>query len=83
MLNAMTYSWAFSYNNDTLDFDYALLVFERATTQDIKLIMLNSDENFPAPDSVARIMGWGQTTTEPSSGGNVCFGSRCERNQQC
>jgi trypsin len=43
------------------DYDYALLVLERATTQDIKLITLNSDENFPAPGSVARIMGWGAT----------------------
>jgi secreted trypsin-like serine protease len=33
-----------SYNDDTLDFNYALLVLERTTTQDIKLIRLNSDE---------------------------------------
>jgi secreted trypsin-like serine protease len=46
---------------DKPDVDYALLVLERATTQDIKLIKLNSDENFPAPGSVAHVMGWGDT----------------------
>jgi hypothetical protein len=42
-------------------FAFALVVLERPTTQDIKLIRLNSDENFPAPNSLARVMGWGYT----------------------
>jgi hypothetical protein len=57
-----------SYNDDTLAFDYALLVLESATTEDIKLIKLNSNPFFPAVGSVARIMGWGDTTHQgPSS----------------
>jgi secreted trypsin-like serine protease len=52
------------YDDDSADFDYALLVLESATTQDIELIRLNSDENFPAVGSVARIMGWGLTKNE-------------------
>jgi hypothetical protein len=53
-----------SYDDYTKEFDYALLVLERATTQDIKLIRLNSDENFPAVGSVARVMGWGLIQNE-------------------
>jgi secreted trypsin-like serine protease len=46
-----------TWNKTTVNFDYALLVLERATTQDIKLIQLNSDEKFPALGSVAHVMG--------------------------
>jgi hypothetical protein len=60
-----------SFNPKTLAFDYALVVLERATTQDVKLIVLNSDQNFPAPGSVARIMGWGRTTHQEGSGSDV------------
>jgi hypothetical protein len=52
------YSYQPNYDND-----YALFVLECATTQDIKLVRLNSDENFPAVGSVARIMGWGRHYT--------------------
>jgi secreted trypsin-like serine protease len=55
------------------DNDYGLIVLERATTQDIKLIRLNTDENFPAPGSVARVMGWGRTRNEPGSGSDVAL----------
>lgn len=59
-----------SFNPKTLAFDYALVVLERATTQDVKLIVLNSDQNFPAAGSVARIMGWGLTTHQPDAAGS-------------
>jgi secreted trypsin-like serine protease len=49
------------WNDVYLEFNYGLIVLERATTQNIKLIGLNSDENFPAPDSPSRVMGWGIT----------------------
>jgi secreted trypsin-like serine protease len=62
-----------SYNPKTFAFDYALVVLERATTQDVKLIVLNSDQNFPAAGSVARIMGWGRTTHQPGSGSDVAL----------
>jgi trypsin len=53
-----------SYDDHTLEFDYALLVLERATTQDIKLIRLNADENFPSPGTLATVMGWGYTDND-------------------
>lgn len=60
-------------NKETKEFDYALLVLESATTQDIKLIKLNSDENFPAPGTMAHLMGWGRTKLEPGTGSNVAM----------
>jgi secreted trypsin-like serine protease len=59
------------WDSDKIDFDYALLVLDRATTQDVKLIKLNSDPNFPPPDSPSRVMGWGKTET--GNGSNVPF----------
>jgi trypsin len=53
------------------DFDIALLVLERATTQDIKLIGLNSDENFPASGTPGQLIGWGET--EAGSGSDVAL----------
>jgi trypsin len=62
-INAKEFIFHPQWNKVTLGFDYALIVLERATTEDIKLIELNSDENFPAPGSAARVMGWGKTET--------------------
>jgi secreted trypsin-like serine protease len=59
------------WNSDKKEFDYALLVLECATTQDIKLVQLNSDENFPLPGALARTMGWGKT--EVSDGSDVAL----------
>jgi trypsin len=56
------------WNEATTAFDYALLVLERATTQDIKLIKLNSDEIFPAPETMAHLMGWGLTAPPGEQG---------------
>jgi trypsin len=63
-----------SYDDDSTNtaFDYALIVLERATTQDIKLIKLNSDENFPAPGTIAHLMGWGRTSAG-GSGSDVAL----------
>jgi secreted trypsin-like serine protease len=66
-----------------LDHDYALLVLESATTQDIKLIGLNSDENFPAPDSPSRVMGWGRTEENKPSDVALEVGVNVISNAEC
>jgi hypothetical protein len=50
-----------------LSYDFALLVLERATTQNIKLIRLNTNK-YPTPGKTVRVMGWGRTS--PSGKGS-------------
>jgi secreted trypsin-like serine protease len=47
--------------NGTTNYDYALIVLRKATTQDVKLITLNTDNNVPTPGTSVRVMGWGRT----------------------
>jgi hypothetical protein len=61
-INAKEFIFHPQWNKTSTSFDCALLVLERATSEDTKLIGLNSDENFPAPGTTAHLMGWGLTS---------------------
>lgn len=54
------------YDDNTMAYDFALVILEAATTQDVKFIKLNHDDFFPSVNSTSRVMGWG-TTTEGGS----------------
>jgi secreted trypsin-like serine protease len=49
------------YGNLTTNYDYALIVLNKATTEDVTLITLNADDHVPPARASVRVMGWGRT----------------------
>jgi hypothetical protein len=47
------------YDRETLDNDIALIILSQSTTHSIPFVKLNSDDSFPSPGFIARILGWG------------------------
>ncbi|KAL7516853.1 hypothetical protein ACHAWX_001829 [Stephanocyclus meneghinianus] len=51
-----------NYNDNTIANNFAVVILEAATSQDVKFIKLNPDESYPSENSISRVMGWGDTT---------------------
>ncbi|KAL7518896.1 hypothetical protein ACHAWX_003699, partial [Stephanocyclus meneghinianus] len=51
-----------NYNYFTDAYDFAVVILEVATTQDVQFVKLNHDESYPPVNMVSRVMGWGDTT---------------------
>eukprot|EP00986_Skeletonema_menzelii_P008594 scaffold3678_cov143-Skeletonema_menzelii.AAC.7 len=47
------------YDEETSEFDMALLVLSKPVTNAVQVVTLNDDPAFPSPGQIARVMGWG------------------------
>ena len=53
------------WDTNTSEFDIALVLLKKSTSQDVSFVELNANASYPIVGDISRVMGWGTT----SSGG--------------